>query len=201
MNLQQATIYEHAAFYRESLSPLTSTRQPQPDPGLRADAQTTRACWQRLKRPRLVCLEAQRRFFSKKGTHRPSGYLFGLRREAPPVLLGLAGSRCGEAHQRSHQQLLYFATLPGWGIPRPLHHRTRRGAAGGTFQLPDGRHVGPPSVPVRYALCSRVFNNSERGCVAMCLSLITPYQEDPLLAMVGGVKFNASGESPHLSRT
>ena len=35
-----------------------------------------------------------------------------------------------------------------------------------------------------------------RGCVAMCLSLITPYHEDPLLAMVGGGKFNASGESP-----
>ena len=37
---------------------------------------------------------------------------------------------------------------------------TRRKAAGMTFRLPDGRYVWPPSVPVRHAVCSRVFDNS-----------------------------------------
>ena len=31
-----------------------------------------------------------------------------------------------------------------------------RRAAGVSFQLPDGRHTGPFSVPVNYAVCSRV---------------------------------------------
>ena len=34
---------------------------------------------------------------------------------------------------------------------------TRKGAAGVTFQLPDGRHAEPHSVPVRFAVCCRVF--------------------------------------------
>ena len=96
--------------------------------------------------------------------------------------------------------------IAGRGILGPLHHRTRRGAAGGTFQLPDGRHVWPPSVPVRDTPCVVVSlriqtrmgreTDRSRGCVAICLCPITPHHEDPLLAMVGGGKFNASGESP-----
>ena len=39
--------------------------------------------------------------------------------------------------------------------------RGEEGAAGVTFQLPDGRHAGPSSVPVRYGVCSRVIGNSD----------------------------------------
>ena len=64
-----------------------------------------------------------------------------------------------------------------------------------TFQLPDGMHAGSPSVPVNYAVCSRVFKNSDphgsrdrwrRGRVALYLSpCTTPYHEDPSSAMAG----------------
>ena len=37
---------------------------------------------------------------------------------------------------------------------------TKRGATGLTFHLPVGRYVGPPSVPVLYALCSVTFKFS-----------------------------------------
>ena len=152
MNLQRATIYAHAAFYRESLSPLTSTRQPQPDPGLRADAQTTRACWQSLERFRLVCFEAQRRSFLKE-RHAPTVRIpFWSTSGSPSCATG----PCRITMRRSTSGVTSTVTLLRYiarrGILRPLHHRTRRGAAGVTFQLPDGRHVGPPSVPVRYPL-------------------------------------------------
>ena len=77
-------------------------------------------------------------------------------------------------------------------VPFFLEQCTRNGATVVANRLPDGRYARPASVSVRYAVCTRVFNNSgpdgsrDRAVARMrdqVLGSECPCQEDTLSAV------------------